>query len=59
MGSSKIILVSGLCVMLGFYAYVIQQASTAIVQNGTARRAQTQARMLSNAALNMASHAGT
>jgi hypothetical protein len=56
MGSSKIILVSGLCVMLGFYAYVIQKASSAIVMNGTERRAQTQARMLSNAAVNMANY---
>ncbi len=52
MGSSKIILVSGLCVMLGFYAYVIQKASQSIVSAGTDRRTTTQARLLSNAALN-------
>jgi len=54
MGSSKIILVSGLCVMLGFYAYVIQKASNSIISAGSDRRASTQARMLSNAALNLA-----
>jgi hypothetical protein len=54
MGSSKIILVSGLCVMLGFYAYVIQKASNSIISTGADRRASTQARMLSNGALNMA-----
>ena len=56
MGSSKIILVSGLCVMLGFYAYVIQKASSSIVSTGSDRRALTQARMLSNAAMNMANY---
>jgi hypothetical protein len=53
MGSSKIILVSGLCVMLGFYAYVIQKASSSIVNAGSDRRASTQARMLSNAAMHL------
>jgi hypothetical protein len=53
MGSSKIILVSGLCVMLGFYAYVIQKATESIVASGTDRRAVTQARLISSAALNV------
>jgi hypothetical protein len=53
MGSSKIILVSGLCVMLGFYAYVIQKATQSIVASGSDRRAVTQARLISQAALNV------
>jgi len=56
MGTSKIILVSGLCVMLGFYAYVIQQASQAVISTGTDRRARVQARMMSAAAINVVAY---
>ncbi len=40
--------------MLGFYAYVIQKASQAILYSATDRQARTSARLLSLAAVNFA-----
>ncbi len=40
--------------MLGFYAYVIQKASQAILYSATDRQARTSARLLSVAAVNIA-----
>jgi hypothetical protein len=54
MGSSKIILVTGLCIMLGFYAYQIQRASLVVKEIGNYKVYETQSRLLAMSAENMA-----
>lgn len=53
-GSSKVILVCGCCVMFGFYTSSIKQAENNLVTLGEQKNYYTEARMITNAAINHA-----